>query len=241
MDEIDHMFEDTYSKRLANKEDAAHSIFLDKRLVGLVDRSAAMCSALASQLNDAEEFECREFILGDLEILDVVLKFRPAILIIDPLEFGPPNKSNWAEVVGEIKRASPDTKLLGYTLRVDGETLRVAIEADLHGCVGRNSDLLQLKIAIAAILSGGMYFDPGFVPLLSRILGTRKAGADGLSERERQVVSRVAKGQNAKEIGSALSISAKTVETYKARAQTKLGLRSRAELVDYALSQGLWS
>lgn len=200
-----------------------------------------MCSALAAQLNEEGDFDCRGFILGNVDILEMALNFKPSVLVIDPLEFGSPDISNWSSVVGQIRSVSPETKLLGYTLRVDGDTLRVAIEAQLHGCVGRNSNLQQLKVAIAAILSGGVYFDPGFVPLLSRILGKRSAGADGLSERERQVVARVAKGQNAKEIGRALSISAKTVETYKARAQTKLGLRSRAELVDYALSQGLWT
>jgi DNA-binding NarL/FixJ family response regulator len=101
-------------------------------------------------------------------------------------------------------------------------------------------DLIQ---AIRVVATGGVYLDPGLArhvvaryaqvpPVASALLGTT------LSEREIEVVQRIAQGYTNKEVAAQLNLSVKTVETYRARAMEKLGLENRAALVRYALEHG---
>jgi DNA-binding NarL/FixJ family response regulator len=101
------------------------------------------------------------------------------------------------------------------------------------------SDLVN---AVRIVAAGGTYIDPalagtvvnGFLDSTSTALD----GGQGLSDREREVVVRIARGFSNKEIAAQLELSVKTVETYKARVAEKLGLHSRVDIVRYAARQG---
>jgi two-component system response regulator NreC len=106
-----------------------------------------------------------------------------------------------------------------------------------------HDDTTYLRQMLAVGAAGGLYLEPS---LAEHVVGryvrrpaaaTELLGAE-LSEREREVVQRVVQGYSNKEIGTQLSLSVKTVETYRARALEKLGLTSRSALVRYALEQG---
>jgi DNA-binding NarL/FixJ family response regulator len=95
--------------------------------------------------------------------------------------------------------------------------------------------------AIEIVGEGGTYLDTSIAGQLVNRLGQRRAvsaPSSALSEREREVVRYVAHGYSNKEIAQKLDVSVKTVETYRYRATEKLGLRSRADLVRYAIDQG---
>ena len=92
---------------------------------------------------------------------------------------------------------------------------------------------------MTAVLHGGLFIDESFGSHLTPILGGKAKQEDEiLSEREKEVIVLIARGQGTKQIAYDLNISAKTVDTYKARAVQKLGLKSRAHLVQHAIKKG---
>jgi two-component system response regulator NreC len=101
--------------------------------------------------------------------------------------------------------------------------------------------------AIRAVARGEIYVYPALTHLLvNRYLGRPQEpqpapSAEELSEREMEVLRLLAAGYTSQQVGNQLALSAKTVETYKARVMEKLGLRSRVDLVRYALRHGLLS
>jgi DNA-binding NarL/FixJ family response regulator len=101
----------------------------------------------------------------------------------------------------------------------------------------------ELVKAIGAVAKDGVYFEAALAgkALARQMTGTpvkNEARAAELSEREKKVLNMLAWGYSNKEIASQLSLSVKTIETYKRRIGEKLGLRSRTEMVLYALRQG---
>ena len=105
-----------------------------------------------------------------------------------------------------------------------------------------HTDLLD---AIRTVARGEVFLDPAATKtLLKGYLGRVRSGDEDdfgevLSEREREVVRLTAEGYTALQAGEILSLSPKTIETYRHRAMQKLGLTNRAELVSYALRAGL--
>ncbi|HEV3257765.1 MAG TPA: response regulator transcription factor, partial [Gemmataceae bacterium] len=129
------------------------------------------------------------------------------------------------------------------TVHEDKGYLRLLLEAGASGYVLKRAAAGELIHAIRTVAAGGVYLDPA---LAGKVVGSfvrapagkGVAEGDDLSEREGEVVRLIAAGYSNKEIATRLSLSVKTVETYKARSMEKLGLDSRADLVRYALQRG---
>ena len=104
-----------------------------------------------------------------------------------------------------------------------------------------NSAPEELAKAVRKILAGGRYVSPELAEKLA--LGVTKDLArtphETLSDREFDVMSRIASGRTITEIGDELSLSIKTISTYRSRVLEKLGLRNSAEIVQYAIRNGL--
>lgn len=151
---------------------------------------------------------------------------------------------NGAEATRRVKASCPDVKVLALSVHEDKSYLRELLEAGASGYVLKRAAAEDLIKAIRIVAGGGVYLDPQMAgTLVSSFVRSRPPlrgqieGAD-LSEREAEVVRLIAQGHSNKEIAAQLSLSVKTVETYKARSMSKLGLSSRADLVRYALEQG---
>jgi DNA-binding NarL/FixJ family response regulator len=116
------------------------------------------------------------------------------------------------------------------------------LRAGANGYVVKRSPAADVVRAVRALAAGGTYIDPSVAAsLLARPKGDHPAdlsGDDGLSDRERQVVMRIARGFSNKEIAARLGLSVKTVETYKARVAEKIGVRTRVDIVRYAVARG---
>jgi DNA-binding NarL/FixJ family response regulator len=150
---------------------------------------------------------------------------------------------NGVQSTAQLKRDCPDIKVIALSVHDDTSYLRQLLAAGAVGYILKHAAADDLIQAIRVVAAGGVYLDPtlaghvvaGYV----RVPATESVllGAD-LSERETEVVQRIAQGYTNKEIAAQLNLSVKTVETYRARAMEKLGLESRAALVRYALERG---
>jgi two-component system, NarL family, response regulator NreC len=167
---------------------------------------------------------------------------QPDVVIMD---ITMPNV-NGVQATVQLKRACPNIKVLALSVHDDTSYLRQLLAAGATGYILKHTaaeDLIQAIQAIRMVAAGGVYLDPalashvvaGYVRVPSK--AGEHFGAE-LSEREAEVIQRIAHGHSNKEMASQLNLSVKTVETYRARAMEKLGLESRAALVRYALERG---
>ena len=165
---------------------------------------------------------------------------RPAIVVADLSMPG-----GGLEAIREISSLGLATRVLVLTVHAEERYLLPVLEAGGSGYVRKSSAHTDLLDAIRTVARGEVFLDPAATKTLLRgYLGRVKTGeeldlGEVLSEREREVVKLTAEGYTAQQAADILSLSPKTVETYRHRAMQKLGLANRAELVHYALRAGL--
>jgi DNA-binding NarL/FixJ family response regulator len=149
-----------------------------------------------------------------------------------------------AEATERLRGERPQVKVLALTVYEDKSYLRQMLDAGAAGYVLKRAVTDELVRAIRTVATGGSYVDPTLAGSLvssffNRETAEGRAPSGELSERESQVLRLIAWGYSNKEIGWKLNISAKTVDTYKLRLMEKLNLRSRTDIVRYAMRQGL--
>ncbi|MDR5694786.1 MAG: response regulator transcription factor [Armatimonadota bacterium] len=174
------------------------------------------------------------------ETLQLAEQHKPDVILLDLSMPGP----GGLEVIKEIKRRVPRAKVLVLTMHEDEGYLRSVLKAGGSGYVVKKAADTELLSAIRSVHRGGVYIDPSLTrglveEILEEEAPAKKLGEEVLSEREREVLVLLALGHTNQEIAEKLCLSVKTVETYRARIQEKLQLRSRAALVRYALERGL--
>lgn len=150
---------------------------------------------------------------------------------------------NGAQLTKRLRQEYPHIKVIALTGFEDQNYLRQLLQAGVSGYVLKRVAAKQLIHAIRIVAGGGIYLEPS---LAGRVVGgyigrrsnTGINPAGDLSEREEEVLRRIALGYSNKEIAAQLDISVKTIETYKTRLMEKLDLHSRVDIVRYALQQG---
>ena len=142
----------------------------------------------------------------------------------------------------ELKRTCPAVKVLALTVHEDKAHLRILLKAGASGYILKLASGEEFLRAIRTVAMGGVYLDP---TLATKVVGdiirdpaAPAAAEDTLTPREGEVLLRVSQGYSNKEIAAQLEISVKTVETHKLRSMEKLGLKSRADVVQFALRRG---
>ena len=173
------------------------------------------------------------------EALEQARELKPDVIVMD---LSMP-EMNGLQATEQLKAERPEVKVVALTVHEDASYLVQLCKAGAVGYVLKRSAGDDLIRAIRAVAAGNLHFDPA---LASQAL-TGQAGdsphnaglrAGELSEREKEVLILLAWGYSNKEIAGDLRLSTKTVETYRVRINEKLGLRSRTEIVQYALRQG---
>lgn len=146
----------------------------------------------------------------------------------------------------EIARCCPDTRVLILSMHDDPAYLLSALAAGARGYVLKRAVDMELLAAIRAVHRGGIFVDPSLAHVFVQDVLDKPVTADRasrslkiLSERERQVLGLVAQGYGSQGIAKQILVSVKTVETYRARIAEKLGLRTRNEIVRFAVQMGL--
>src|SRR5690606_7574555 len=144
-----------------------------------------------------------------------------------------------AEAAEQIAQHCPAVRILALTRHADQGYLRRMLQAGVAGYVLKRSAADTLINAIRIVAQGGTFIEPALAgPLLKRTFSQPQPGTRGnpaLSAREEEVLQAIAWGRSNKEIAMTLSLSIKTVESYKAAALEKLGLSTRADIVRYAV------
>jgi DNA-binding NarL/FixJ family response regulator len=151
---------------------------------------------------------------------------------------------NGIEATRQILRAQPAIKIVIFSSDTARPMVDAALQAGVCGYLSKSSALEELMRAMALVMEGKLYLSPD---VSAGILADyKKTLVDGpepskpiLSERERQLLRLVAAGRRNKEIADQMAISAKSVETYRSRLMKKLGCSGSAELVRYAIREGI--
>jgi DNA-binding NarL/FixJ family response regulator len=173
------------------------------------------------------------------ELLAAAEKLRPDVIVAD---ISMPNL-NGIEAVRQIKKVHEEMKVVFLTMHPDVAYATRAFEAGASGYVLKHSAPDELVTAIREALQGRTYVTPLVAGKLLRSYkeGTHRQAdaASVLSSRQREVLQLLAEGYSVKEVAAILSISTKTVEFHKYRMMEILGLKTLAELVRYAVKQGI--
>jgi DNA-binding NarL/FixJ family response regulator len=171
------------------------------------------------------------------EALERVRLLKPDVLTLDLTMPG----GSSIKVIEQLRQECPQTRVLVLTMHDDPAYLRSVMAAGGAGYMVKTAADVQLLGAIRAVWQGQVVIEvnlpkqpqaPGAGPI-------QPTGLAGLSSREQEVLTLLVQGHTNQEIARRLFLSVKTIETYRARIAEKLRLRSRAELVRYALEVGL--
>lgn len=141
------------------------------------------------------------------------------------------------ELIRRLKEAAPELALLVYTADADGRVAREALERGADGILLKEAPLPDLLRALAAVRDGQRYVDPALAAML--VGAGRPPAASALTEREREVLARVADGKTHEEIAGELGIGTETVRTHLRKACERLGAATKTQAVASALRLGL--
>lgn len=215
-----------------------------KLRVAIADDHAVLRAGLRALINAKPDMEVVGEAADGPGAVKLVRDQRPDVLILD---LAMPKQSG-LQAIGNIKQTCPQTRILVLSMYDDPPYLRSVLAAGGAGYVLKTAADTELLTAIRLVAKGGVYVNTTLSQTASTADLSSKAGkargdlkvvTDLLSERELEVLQLVAEGHTNHEIANHLKLSEKSVETYRARVMEKLELRSRAELVRYALECGL--
>jgi two-component system response regulator NreC len=166
-----------------------------------------------------------------------VREHKPDLVITD---VSMPGQSG-IEVTPELIKESPETRVLVLSMQDDPHYVREAFAAGAAGYVLKDAAEAELVAAVREVAGGGRYVNPelGARMVAADVHAAATAEADPLTEREREVLTLLALGHTNQEISKLIFVSVRTAETHRAHIMRKLGITTRAELVRYALAQGL--
>ncbi|HET9387092.1 MAG TPA: response regulator transcription factor [Gemmatimonadales bacterium] len=175
-----------------------------------------------------------------VEVVRKARELQPDVVLMDLSMPGPRS----GEVIRQVLRASPKTRVLILTMHDDASYLASALAAGAAGYVVKKVADSELLTALRAVHAGRTFVD------LTQSLDTpSKAVPDGtrakaerpkdLSRREREVLRLLAQGHSNQQIATQIRVSVKTVETYRTRLREKLGLKGRAEFYRFAVESGI--
>ena len=167
-----------------------------------------------------------------VEVVQKARELQPDVVLLDLTMPGPHS----GEVIRQVLRASPRTRVLVLTMHDDPAYLASALAAGAAGYVVKKVADSELLTAIRSVHAGRTFVD------LTQSLDTPSRAGPGpknLSRREREVLRLLAQGHSNQQIATQIKVSVKTVETHRTRLSEKLGLKGRAELYRFAVESGL--
>ncbi|MCA1318957.1 response regulator transcription factor [Bacillus tianshenii] len=208
----------------------------------LVDDHAMVRMGLKMLLDANPEMEVIGQASEGNEAIEMAERLIPDVILMD---LSMPHGKDGLTATIELKKRMPEVVILILTMHDDDEYLFRVVQSGASGCILKSAPHEELLSAIQTVATGAAYLYPKATKRLMEDYVTRlKQGENHdtysiLSEREREILSLIAKGYANKEIGEMLFISVKTVETHKSNLMEKLQMKTRPELVKYAAKKGL--
>jgi DNA-binding NarL/FixJ family response regulator len=212
---------------------------MSKLRIYLADDHPLMREGIRSLVGSQKDLEIVGEAAGGRAALEGVTR-RPVDVAV--LDLSLPGLSS-IQVAAQLQRIAPHIRVVMLTVHEDESYVRRAMEAGAAGFVLKRSAAHELLSAIRTVAAGGTFVDSAIASksvncLMPRPKGCRLTPGDGLSEREEEVLRLLARGYSNKEVAELMNVSVKSVETYRARAADKLGLKGRVDIVRWALERG---
>lgn len=200
-----------------------HSIFL----AGLRRLVEDVCEVVGMVENGRALVESADKLKPDLILLDISMPLL-----------------NGLDAAREIKKSLPDCKLLFLTMHASPTYATEALKAGGNGYLLKQSAASELSTAIEAVLGGQIYLTPAITrSVLDSVLKpdsqVLKRAVGDLTPRQREVLQLIGEGKGTKEIATLLGVSVKTIEFHKARLMEQLCVHSTADLIKFAIAEGL--
>lgn len=172
---------------------------------------------------------------------ELVAREKPDILLMDISM--PPGQSGLV-ACGRITQDHPNTRIIVVTMFAEPEYLYFTLQGGAAGYLLKNSSSEELVSAIRMVQGGGTYIHPKMVESLTRQLFSSSGEGEDVSykqltTRELEILQLLAKGHTNKEISEKIYLSIKTVEAHRSKIYAKLGFKTRADLVAYAIRHKL--
>lgn len=205
-------------------------------------------SVLRESLKSALEFDKNIEVVGEAEdgidAIEKTDKLKPDIVLMDinmPFLDG-------INAAQEIKERSPDTKILILTMHENKQYIFSALSAGIEGYLLKMSNLKKVIHAINALARGETYFDA----TVTEVLASKKLDLEdsknldvcdyfGITDREKEIINLIIGGFTTQEISEKLRISVHTASNHRTRILKKLNLKNTAELIIFAIKEGLFS
>jgi len=191
-------------------------------------------------LDGQEDFEVVGEASTGRQALEEARRLRPDVVVMD---ISMPDMTG-IEATAKIRSELSGTQVMGLTMHEDESYVFALLKAGAAGYVLKRAAAEDLVAAVRAAHQGEAFLYPTVAKLvvqdfLQRATAQDRATLDGLTEREREVLTLIAEGLTNQEIAGRLYISIKTVQTHRAHIMEKLNLHDRTELVRYAIRKGL--
>lgn len=204
----------------------------------LVDDHAIVREGIRSLLSHHKDLQIVGQAVDGRQAVTAVSKLRPDVVLMDitmPV-------MNGLEATQEIHRQFPETRVLILTQHESKEYILSVLRAGAAGYILKNAHGDELVDAIHAVYQAGAYLPPNIAQAVVNAMAQPPAPEPAqslLTERERQVVRYIAEGLSSREIADRLSISVRTVDTHRAHIMEKLEIHSSADLIKYAIREGI--
>jgi two-component system response regulator NreC len=214
---------------------------MSKIRVLIVDDHAVVREGICSLLARRKDLEVVGQAAEGKQALAQVAVLQPDVVLMDISMPG----MNGLEATQEIRKSFPGTRVLVLTQHENKEYVLPLLRAGAAGYIFKRARAHELVDAIRAVHTEGTYLPPSVthavVDAMAQSARTEVGGQPLLTEREREVVRLVAEGLSSREIAERLCISVKTVDTHRANIMDKIGVHSVAELIKYAIREGIVS
>ena len=197
-------------------------------------------TALGTLLKRVRDFD----VVGEVNLSQLVrtlVHLAPDVILVELTEAG----LRGLRVAASLMRAAPQAAVVILTSNENPSYVKSLLATGVRGYVLRSATNDELYEAIRTVYRGRRYIDPRLSDSITEMLLGRagammhKPKVTRLSSRESQVLREIAIGFTSKSIAKRLGVSAKTIQTYRARIYDKLELRTRADLVHYAIAHGI--
>ena len=215
----------------------------EKKSIVIAEDHTILREGLKMLLSSNPQYEIVAEAEDGLQAIRLCESLKPDLVLMD---LSMP-RMNGMGAVQEIKKQSPEIKIVVLTVHKSEEYILATLKAGADGYVLKDATHGELELAIEVVFSGKSYLSPGISEkVIEGYLEGRKSlkptsSWDTLTQREREILKMIAEGYKNKEIANYLCISTKTVEKHRANLMKKLDLHSTSALTAFAMERGLIS